>query len=74
MRQFSRGAQYYPLVYWLLVGAILPIPLYFLSKRYPHSWVRYIHIPVLLTGLSYIPPATGINYSSWALVGFIFRE
>jgi OPT family oligopeptide transporter len=73
-RQFNKGSQYYPLLFWMLIGAILPVPFYFLSKRYPHSWVRYIHIPVLLTGLNYIPPATGINYSSWAVVGFIFRE
>jgi len=26
-----------------------------------------------LNGTAYIPPATGINYSSWFLVGFIFQ-
>lgn len=36
--------------------------------------MRYINVPVLLNGASYIPPATGINYSSWFIVGFIFRE
>ncbi|GAW09953.1 oligopeptide transporter [Lentinula edodes] len=29
--------------------------------------------PVILNGVSAIPPATGINYSSWFAVGFIFQ-
>ena len=28
---------------------------------------------LILAGLSAIPPATGINYSSWYFVGFIFQ-
>jgi hypothetical protein len=30
-------------------------------------------MPVFLNGPSYIPPAVGINYSSWFTVAFIFR-
>lgn len=58
----------------MIVGLVLPIPFYLLSRRYPRSWVKYVNIPVLLNGASFIPPATGINYSSWFIVGFIFRE
>lgn len=29
--------------------------------------------PVILNGVSNIPPATGINYSSWFAVGFVFQ-
>ena len=29
--------------------------------------------PVVLNGVSYIPPSTGINFSSWFMVGFIFQ-
>ena len=29
--------------------------------------------PIILNGVSYIPPAVGINFSSWFLVGFIFQ-
>ena len=39
-----------------------------------HShWTSHISTPVILNGVSYIPPATGINYSSWFLIGFIFQ-
>ena len=65
--------RYYPLVWFFLIGAILPIPPYFLAKRYPRSFWRYVHIPVSLNALSIVPPATGINFSSWFLVGFIFQ-
>ncbi|KAH8922321.1 OPT-domain-containing protein [Atractiella rhizophila] len=72
-RQFGKGALYNSQLYFLLVGVFLPIPFYFASKRWPNSWVKYVNIPVSLVGASYIPPATGINYSSWFLVGFIFQ-
>jgi len=32
-----------------------------------------VSTPVVLLGVSYIPPATGINYSSWFAVGFVFQ-
>ena len=34
--------------------------------------MRWVSTPVILNGVSSIPPATGINYSSWFLVGFVF--
>jgi hypothetical protein len=73
-RFFGKDSLYQPLLYFVLLGALLPIPFYFLTKKYPRSWVKYVNIPVLLNGASFIPPATGINYSSWFFVGFIFRE
>jgi hypothetical protein len=72
-RQFGNHALYHPQLYAMIIGAFLPIPFWFLQRRYPQSWVKYISTPVLLNGVSYIPPATGINYSSWFLVGFIFQ-
>jgi hypothetical protein len=55
------------------------MPAYFWQWRYPNSWARYVSTPVIIaaSGLSStttsIPPATGINYSSWFLAGFIFQ-
>ncbi|QRW17658.1 OPT oligopeptide transporter protein [Rhizoctonia solani] len=31
------------------------------------------NMPVLLNGPMWIPPATGINYSSWFVIGFLFQ-
>ncbi|KAL0578485.1 hypothetical protein V5O48_003534, partial [Marasmius crinis-equi] len=72
-RLFSPGQPYNFTLYFLLIGAILPIPLYFLARRYPLSFWRYVNIPLMFSGVAGIPPATGINYASWALVGFIFN-
>lgn len=57
----------------MLAGAVLPLITWLLAKRYPSSWVKYINVPVALAGLVLMPPATGINFSSWFIVGFIFR-
>ena len=72
-RQFGTGSIYHPHLYAIIAGAFIPMPAYFWQRRYPNSWARYVSTPVVLAGLSAIPPATGINYSSWFLVGFIFQ-
>jgi hypothetical protein len=60
-------------LYAIIVGAFLPLPFWFWQRRYPKSWIRYVSTPVILNGVSSIPPATGINYSSWFAVAFIFQ-
>ncbi|EFP80734.2 uncharacterized protein PGTG_06690 [Puccinia graminis f. sp. tritici CRL 75-36-700-3] len=72
-RQFGEGTIYRPIVYFTLIGAVLPIPFYLMTKRFPNSWLKYANLPVLLLGACWIPPATPINYTSWILVGFIFQ-
>ncbi|KAI0338370.1 OPT superfamily oligopeptide transporter [Trametopsis cervina] len=72
-RQFGKDSQYYPEVYCVLIGVLLPIPFWWWQRRRPNKWNTYISTPVLLNAVTYIPPATGINYSSWILVSFIFQ-
>ncbi|TFK93530.1 OPT oligopeptide transporter [Polyporus arcularius HHB13444] len=72
-RLFSPGGMYNWVLYWFLIGAVLPIPFYMLARRYPTSFWRYVNIPVCFAGLAVLPPATGINYSSWAMVGAFFQ-
>ncbi|THU91639.1 OPT oligopeptide transporter [Dendrothele bispora CBS 962.96] len=72
-RMFSPGMPYNSLLWFYLIGAILPIPFYLLARRFPLSFWRYINIPVFFAGVGAIPPASGINYASWALAGFIFN-
>lgn len=42
-----------------LIGAVLPIPLYFLARRYPHSWFKYVNVPVVFTGKHRLAPCPG---------------
>ena len=69
----NESSRYYPAIWFLLIGALSPIPFYFLARKYPRSLARYVNIPVFWVGPVGMPPATGINFSSWALVGFIFQ-
>lgn len=73
-RIYGDGGIYHPLEWGFLVGALLPIPFYLLTKRFPGSWVRYIHIPLLLNGVLYYCPYN-ISYV-WpaVLVGFAFNH
>ncbi|KAF9452599.1 OPT-domain-containing protein [Macrolepiota fuliginosa MF-IS2] len=72
-RMFGPGALYNPLLWFFLIGAVLPIPFYILARRFPLSFWRYVNIPIFFAGLGAMPPASGINYISWALVGFLFN-
>jgi OPT family small oligopeptide transporter len=72
-RIFNFGEIYYPMLYFFLIGAILPIPFWLAARRWPHSWFKFVNIPVFMAGTGNLPPAAPINYSSWTLVGFIFQ-
>jgi len=60
-------------LYAIIVGAFLPVPFWLWQRRYPNSWVKFVSTPVVLNGVSAIPPAAGINYSAWFAVGFVFQ-
>jgi len=70
---FGVGATYRPLVWCFLLGAVAPVPLWYWSRGRKDSIVRKINLPVLLGSLSWIPPATGLNFSVWAVVCFVFN-
>ncbi|KAI0321348.1 OPT oligopeptide transporter [Amylostereum chailletii] len=72
-RVFGPGSTYYPIMWFFLIGAFLPIPFYFLARRYPRSMWRYVHVPVAVGTLVIVPPATGIQFSSFFIVGLIFQ-
>ncbi|PVF99222.1 OPT superfamily oligopeptide transporter [Serendipita vermifera] len=70
-RLFGKNGPYSLLNLGFLIGAILPIPFFLLSKRYPkNTFLRSVHVPVLLTGclnwapynLAYIWPAVPIGW------------
>ncbi|TDL23824.1 small oligopeptide transporter [Rickenella mellea] len=61
------------LMYFFLLGAILPLIPWAISRRYPNSFFKYINVPLILGGTSNSPPATAVNYVPWAIVGFIFQ-
>ncbi|PNP57911.1 hypothetical protein THARTR1_02069 [Trichoderma harzianum] len=72
-RMFSPGQIYSGLFIFFILGAITPIIVYFIVKKYPKSPVRFLIAPLLFGGPGSIPPATPLNYFSWGIVGFIFQ-
>ncbi len=71
---FGPGAIYRALVWCFPLGAVLPIPLWLYCRRYNrHSILRKVNLPVIFGAMSWIPPATGLNFSVWALVCYIFN-
>jgi OPT family small oligopeptide transporter len=73
-RIFSPGAIYGALQYYWLIGAGLPVLTYVAARKWPRSFARYIHAPLLLGGTGWIPPATVYIYLCWGVVGFIFNK
>ncbi|KAI8632990.1 OPT family small oligopeptide transporter [Xylariaceae sp. FL1651] len=72
-RIFSGDALYSSLQWFWLAGAVTPVITWFLARRYPKSIARYINMPLVFGGSSWIPPATAYNYLCWGGVGFIFN-
>ena len=60
-------------MYAVIIGVFLPIPFWWWQRKRPNSWNTLISTPIALNAVTYVPPATGINYSSWITVGFVFQ-
>jgi len=72
-RIFGPGKVYGVLQWYWLLGALLPVTSYFMARKWPRSWLRYVHWPLMLGGTGWIPPATVYNYLCWGVVGSIFN-
>jgi OPT family oligopeptide transporter len=72
-RMFGPGSIYRPILLYWIFGAMLPILFWLLTKKFPTSPVKYLNAPVMLGALGWLPPATPLNFSTWALVGLGFN-
>lgn len=75
---FGPNATYRHLMWCFALGALAPIPLWLYARRAERNdklvnIVRKINLPVLFGSLSWIPPASGLNFSVWAVVCYIFN-
>lgn len=70
---FGPGAIYRALVWCFPLGALLPIPLWLYSRHRRSSMIRKVNLPVIFGAMAWIPPATGLNFSVWALVCYVFN-
>ncbi|CAF1211490.1 unnamed protein product [Didymodactylos carnosus] len=62
------------LEYFFLVGALITVPAWLLSKLYPkNKWLKCVHFPVMLATLTQIPPSRPGTIPTWLLIGFLFN-
>lgn len=71
-RLFSPGQLYYKLVFFFILGALLPVVNWLILKKWPNSMIRYLNWPVFFSGTGLIPPATPYNYGAYCMVGIFF--
>ncbi|KAF2872129.1 OPT oligopeptide transporter protein-domain-containing protein [Massariosphaeria phaeospora] len=72
-RFFGPGALYRLLIWAFPVGLLAPIPLWLAARNNRASILRKVNLAVVFGSLSWIPPATGLNFSVWAIVCYIFN-
>ncbi|KAL7270071.1 hypothetical protein RUND412_007233 [Rhizina undulata] len=76
-RFFGRGEMYRPLIWAFVVGAVAPVAIWGVWRwrgAKKGSVERRVSLPVVFGSLSWIPPATGLNFSSWAIVCYAFNQ
>ena len=73
-RMFSPGQIYSFLMWFWLVGAILPVAIYFGARMFPRTRIRFLSAPLIFGGTGLIPPATPLNYLTWGVVGLVFNK
>lgn len=71
VRNFSPGQIYGDLLWFFLIGPVVVLITYALGRRW--KTVNYLSWPVAFGAMSLVPPATGINFSSWWVVNVIFN-
>ncbi|KAL2399057.1 Glutathione transporter 1 [Exophiala dermatitidis] len=70
-RSYSPGQLYGKLLYFFLVGPLVVVLTWALARRW--TFFRFVSWPVIFGGMGLVPPATGVNFSSWWVVNVIFN-
>ncbi|KAL4948144.1 OPT oligopeptide transporter protein-domain-containing protein [Aspergillus filifer] len=70
-RNFTPGQIYGNLLWFFLAGPVVVIITYLVGRKYKAA--NYISWPVAFGAMGGVPPATGINFSSWWVVNVVFN-
>ncbi|XP_037491243.1 oligopeptide transporter 1 [Jatropha curcas] len=74
LRMFGKLGVYYKISWFFLIGALAPVPVWLLSRKFPEKkWIKLIHMPIFLSATSGMPPARAVHYWSWGAVGVFFN-
>ncbi|GMP73519.1 hypothetical protein CsSME_00031252 [Camellia sinensis var. sinensis] len=74
LRMFGSLGLYQKINYFFLIGAIAPLPVWLLSRKYPEKkWIKLINMPILIGGAGGFPLVKAVNYRCWLAVGIAFN-
>lgn len=74
LRMFGKLGLYPGMNYFFLFGLVAPVPVWYFARKYPEKeWIRYINVPIILSGTMGMPVAKAVNSVSWFAVGIIFN-
>ncbi|KXT13426.1 hypothetical protein AC579_9906 [Pseudocercospora musae] len=73
-RLYSVGKIYSSLLHFFWLGLLVPVLSWAAWKYTKKPWIEKLNWPLIFVGTYNVPPATGINYSSWALVNLVFNH
>ncbi|KAI1809521.1 OPT family small oligopeptide transporter [Poronia punctata] len=72
-RMFGPGSAYVNFNYFWLIGFSLPLILWTLVHKFHFEPARHLNAPILLGAMAWLPPATPLSFSVWAIVGLVFN-
>ncbi|CAI9088188.1 OLC1v1022447C1 [Oldenlandia corymbosa var. corymbosa] len=73
-KMFTKHGNYPQLNYFFLIGALLPVPVWLLSRKFPDKkWIQLINMPIILGATSTMPPARSVNFITWGAIGLVFN-
>ncbi|CAN6696551.1 unnamed protein product [Malus baccata var. baccata] len=73
LRMFTNHGVYKEMNWFFVVGLLAPVPVWFLSKKFPNQkWIRLINMPIILGATGNMPPAKAVHYITWFTVGIFF--
>lgn len=73
-RMFGVGSMYAHFNWFWLIGAVFPAALYLLVRVAGIRFFRHFNAPIMFGAMAWLPPATPLSFSSWAIVGLIFNK
>ncbi|KAF9020557.1 small oligopeptide transporter, partial [Hymenopellis radicata] len=73
--QFAKGQAYLyvALLFFFIIGAVCPIILWAVTRRWPNTILNYLKYVLIFAGTEMLPPAGAVNYVPWVIVGFVFQ-
>ncbi|KAI0477593.1 OPT family small oligopeptide transporter [Xylariaceae sp. FL0804] len=77
-RMFGSGSLYANFNWLWLVGAGFPVLLWVLVRKLRVNFARHFNgrfrpAPVMLGAMAWLPPATPLSFSTWAIAGLVFN-